>query len=219
MYIHIYTSNVNKMPKLPSFFNIQTQNSTTTESHNGRVRTIPHKVDSWATYVYFKVNLSNSEIIKKISAYLNNQVELMKEEFHISLSRPIYFRKYQLDSFTSDIRNAVKDIESFNISFAQLACLTNEEKTRSFLTLEIGNGYNELLHCMKSIDTILTQYRKPVFYNPPRFHTSIAWSLSEKVIQSLKIPSSVIEEDLKEAYHLTKIYIKMGHKIETIPLK
>jgi hypothetical protein len=66
------------------------------------------------------------------------------EEQHISLSRPIYLRKHQLDSFVAAIKNAMKDVQSFDLSFAQLAQLTNDEKTRSFLTLEIGSGYNEV---------------------------------------------------------------------------
>lgn len=43
------------MPKLPSFFDkpepVQIINS---KNHEGRVRTVPHQHDSWATYVYCK---------------------------------------------------------------------------------------------------------------------------------------------------------------------
>ncbi|KAI9473680.1 MAG: hypothetical protein EXX96DRAFT_578924 [Benjaminiella poitrasii] len=206
----------NKMPRLPSFFDAQ-RPVVVKEQEQNRIRKVPHKVDSWATFVYFKVDLTNSNIMKKIGHCLDNSVELI-EEFHISLSRPVYFRKFQLESFVNDIKNAVRQIESFTIAFAQLACLTNDEQTRSFLTLEIGSGYNELVQCMKCIDKVMTQYRKPVFYDPPRFHTSVAWSLSEKDVQALNIPSSVIQDELKEVYSLTKMYIKMGNKIETIDL-
>ncbi|KAI8078234.1 UPF0406 protein C16orf57, partial [Gilbertella persicaria] len=102
------------------------------------------------------------------------------EEQHISLSRPVYLRKYQLDQFAQEIKEALAHISSFSIAFAQLAPLTNDEKTRSFLTLEIGTGYNELQQCMKCVDKIMLQYHKPVFYHPPRFHTSIAWSLNQQ---------------------------------------
>lgn len=45
------------MPKLPTFFDPQTQKPNlgyNSSKHKGRVRTVPHQEDSWATYVYFK---------------------------------------------------------------------------------------------------------------------------------------------------------------------
>lgn len=35
-------------------------------------------------------------------------------------------------------------MHSINVSFAQLSVLTNDEGTRSFVTAEIGAGYNEV---------------------------------------------------------------------------
>jgi hypothetical protein len=45
------------MPKLPAFFDSQIQKpnvNSNSSKHKGRVRTVPHQEDSWATYVYFK---------------------------------------------------------------------------------------------------------------------------------------------------------------------
>lgn len=80
--------------------------------------------------------------IDMLSQYLSS-VELIEEQ-HISLSRPIYLRKHQLDSFAADVKNGMKEMQPLDLSFAQFAHLTNDEKTRSFLTLEIGSGYNEV---------------------------------------------------------------------------
>jgi hypothetical protein len=93
--------------------------------------------------------------IEALSQYLEN-VELIEEQ-HISLSRPIYLRKYQLDSFVAAVKNVMKDVRPFKLSFAQLAHLTNDEKTRSFLTLEIGSGYNEVYTIKKLSNDTLTQ--------------------------------------------------------------
>jgi hypothetical protein len=71
---------------------------------------------------------------------------------------------------------------------------------------------------MKHVDKVMTQYRKPMFYDPPRFHTSIAWSLKEETIASLNIPSTAIEHLIKDVYHISKLYIKMGNRIETMDL-
>lgn len=70
-------------------------------------------------------------------------LEAIKEQ-HISLSKTVYLKHYQLNKFVKCIRDAIGDRKAFKLSFAQVACLTNDDKTRSFLTLEVGNGYNEV---------------------------------------------------------------------------
>ncbi|KAI8390213.1 hypothetical protein BD560DRAFT_3784 [Blakeslea trispora] len=205
-----------KLPKLPSFFEPQlpTPTPTNDEKHKGRVRAVSHRHDSWATYVYCKVNLSSE--LECLTDYLNGLEPI--EEQHISLCRPVYLRKHQLDSFAQAVSNALQGIACFDIAFAQLAPLTNDEKTRSFMTLEVGKGYNELMHCMKCIDKVMTQFHKPVFYDPPRFHTSIAWSLEQSKIESLCIPPKAIDPIVDQNFFISKIYIKMGNRVEQVSL-
>ncbi|KAK4520173.1 uncharacterized protein ATC70_008304 [Mucor velutinosus] len=206
---------ISSMPKLPSFFD-KPESSRTDSSydHQGRVRTVPHQYDSWATYVYCKVELSHE--LLAFHPYLKH-AEMLPEQ-HISLSRPVYLRKYQLAPFTRSIKAALRNIKRFDVSFAQVSHLTNDEKTRSFLTLEIGHGYNQLFKCMKHVDNVMREYHKPVFYNPPRFHASIAWSLKQSTIASIHIPPQVIEEIVANVFNIDKVYIKMGNRLETLSL-
>ncbi|CAO3614233.1 unnamed protein product [Mucor fragilis] len=204
---------VSNMPKLPSFFDKpESTRNDSSRDHQGRVRTVPHQHDSWATYVYCKVELSHE--LLAFRPYLKD-AELLPEQ-HISLSRPVYLRKYQLTPFTRSIKAALRNAKRFDVSFAQISHLTNDEKTRSFLTLEVGHGYNQLLKCMKHVDNVMREYHKPVFYNPPRFHTSIAWSLKQSTIASIHIPPQVIEETVANVFNIDKVYIKMGNRLETI---
>ncbi|KAL9553016.1 hypothetical protein MBANPS3_003481 [Mucor bainieri] len=204
-----------QMPKLPSFFDKpEPTRIESSRNHQGRVRTVPHQHDSWATYVYCKVELSHE--LRALHPYLKD-VELLPEQ-HISLSRPVYLRKYQLTPFTRSIKAALRDTKRFDVSFAQVSHLTNDEKTRSFLTLEIGHGYNQLLKSMKHVDNVMREYHKPVFYNPPRFHASIAWSLEPSAIASIHIPPQIMEEIVANVFNVDKVYIKMGNRLETISL-
>lgn len=130
----------------------------------------------------------------------------------------MYLKEHQLDPFVESMRKLVSDTKSFTLSFAQVAQLTNDEKTRSFVTLEVGNGYNELMACLKHIDQVMKQYHQPIFYNPPRFHTSIAWCLDEESIQSLNIPQSCIDNMMINTFHISQLYIKQGHRINIIQL-
>ena len=128
-----------KMPKLPSFFDTA-QQLTLQAQHKGKIRTVPHRENSWATYVYFKVDLDQDK--KSILKYCKALEEIPEQ--HVSLSRTVYLKEHQLESFVAAIKARMQDHTSFRISFAQLAKLTNDEKTRSFLTLEISKGYNEV---------------------------------------------------------------------------
>lgn len=166
--------------------------------------------------IFFSVDLAEDK-----QAILKHCVGLEEiEQQHISLSRTIYLKMHELEKFVQEIRLMLYDIRSFDISFAQIAQLTNDEKTRSFVTLEVGSGYNELLECVKLVDKVVKSFQQPEFYDPPRFHTSVAWSLSEDDIKNLNIPSSCIVEAMtNNHFHLSRLYIKQGNRISHIDLK
>jgi U6 snRNA phosphodiesterase len=91
-----------------------------------------------------------------------------ERELHVSLSRPTYLRAHQRDELKRAVKTLAKNhppyvfIHSFfshqfrstcvgNIfrhrfksSFATFSELTNDERTRTFLTLEIGAGHHEV---------------------------------------------------------------------------
>lgn len=71
---------------------------------------------------------------------------------------------------------------------------------------------------MNCVDKVMKEYRKPTFYDPPRFHASIAWSLQESIIESIHIPPDIMEELAKSVHNISKIYVKMGNRIETVLL-
>ncbi|KAG2233194.1 hypothetical protein INT48_005032 [Thamnidium elegans] len=202
-----------KMPKLPSFFG----DSTKPESSDGtgKKRTVPHASNSWATYVYFQVDFTDEK--EKLVNYCTG-LEPIQEQ-HISLSRTVYLKHHQLDMFVTSVRNAIQNMKSFDISFAQTACLTNDENTRSFLTLEIGNGYIQLLDYMKQINKVMKEYKQPIFYNPPRFHTSIGWALNKDTVTSIEIPQPCLNPITSRLFYLSRLYIKQGHYIHHIDLQ
>lgn len=68
---------------------------------------------------------------------------------------------------------------------------------------------------MKRVDTIMKQYNQPVFYDPPRFHTSIAWSLDT---EPFEIPSHCIDTMMTNTFNLSRLYIKQGNRMNHIDL-
>ncbi|GAA5803598.1 hypothetical protein HPULCUR_009081 [Helicostylum pulchrum] len=202
-----------KMPKLPSFFD--SSNKPESTDSTGKKRTVPHTTNSWATYVYFQVDFTDEK--ERLASYCE-RLEPIPEQ-HISVSRTVYLRQHQLESFVSSIRTAVQRTKPFDISFAQTACLTNDENTRSFLTLEIGNGYNQLFDCMKEVDKVMQEYKQPTFYDPPRFHTSIGWALEKDTVTSIEIPQPCLTPITSRTFYLSRLYIKQGHHIHHIDLQ
>jgi hypothetical protein len=79
------------------------------------------------------------------------------------------------------------------MSFATLAELTNDERTRTFLALEVGAGHEEVrsiccsMLCLsldskfkkisEALTPVLKAIRQKEFYENPRFHASIGWAL------------------------------------------
>jgi RNase P protein component len=82
-----------------------------------------------------------------------------RPELHVSLSRPIFLRAHQREEFkrtvkriaqlqkpsvrllTTRLHLIIPSHTSFQVSFTTLSELTNDEKTRTFLTIEIGAGF------------------------------------------------------------------------------
>ncbi|KAK2459663.1 hypothetical protein APHAL10511_008308 [Amanita phalloides] len=73
-----------------------------------------------------------------------------------------------------------KQQKSFPVSFTTFSELTNDERTRTFLVLEVGAGYHELKCLTTALSSILRLLRQQQYYENPRFHASIAWALLDR---------------------------------------
>ncbi|KAK7691049.1 hypothetical protein QCA50_006152 [Cerrena zonata] len=162
--------------------------------HDGRIRTAPHIDGQFAAYVYFPVKLDGDllmflqNVLRKAKSILPSIHSIPKNidsvestdpvaELHISLSRPVYLRSHQRDELKNAVRRIAKSHAPFQASFATFSELQNDEKTRTFLTIEIGAGHNELKLMSDSLIPTLKAIRQREFYSDPRFHASIGWAL------------------------------------------
>ncbi|KAH9850234.1 U6 snRNA phosphodiesterase Usb1 [Lenzites betulinus] len=161
--------------------------------HQGRRRTAPHIEGQFAAYVYVPLLVNRRSRLHgvllrifeaaKVAVPLLHPIGLADAdgagpvELHISLTRPTYLRAHQRAEFKQAVRNAAKTTQKFSASFATLAELTNGERTRTFLTLEIGAGHDNLKELSNRLTPTLKAIRQKEFYEDPRFHASIAWAL------------------------------------------
>ncbi|KAF5338919.1 hypothetical protein D9611_008678 [Ephemerocybe angulata] len=158
--------------------------------HQGRTRNVPHVEGQYAAHVYVSITLRESsplyQLVKDVFHDAKKQVPSLQEiskldtgryELHISLSRPIFLRAHQREELRQAVRNVTREQAPFTVSFASFSELVNDEKTRTFLAIEIGAGHNELKTLSDALAPALQAIRQKGYYEKPRFHASVAWAL------------------------------------------
>ncbi|OSD02417.1 hypothetical protein PYCCODRAFT_1390116 [Trametes coccinea BRFM310] len=192
-----------KLPPLPGYLAPQAPVDNPA-LHQGRRRTTPHVEGQFAAYVYiplfverqsklYRLLLRIFQAARKLVPILHpigiSQADLAPHtrelsppeqdpfELHISLTRPVYLRAHQRADFKRAVHDAAKAKRRFSASFATISDLTNDEKTRTFLALEVGAGHDDFKELSERLTPTLRSIRQKEFYQDPRFHASIAWAL------------------------------------------
>ncbi len=134
--------------------------------------------------------------VESLSEYLSiNEPELFRvvesisllednDTYHISLSKIFSLPHHILDSFQETLKlRSRKIVDPFWIQIDYrrgLECLYNPEKNKLFITCPISidekRAYASPLHILVKdlIDPILMEHKLPLFYDPPKFHQSLA---------------------------------------------
>ncbi|KAH9254684.1 hypothetical protein BASA81_007233 [Batrachochytrium salamandrivorans] len=173
------------------------------------VRTVAHVEGNWPTFVYIPVSVKG-EIRDELKDWIaratsdtspwHSHVELGSEEslgLHVSLCRTVYLKVFQIDRFMSLLEQHLRLQSSFAISFVGASVYVNDEKTRSFVGLDIGHGHQELEDLVRCVDLALVAFHQPTFYKNPRFHASIAWRQAD-ILQNSNENHVTLPESLAE---------------------
>ncbi|CEL62583.1 Putative U6 snRNA phosphodiesterase OS=Bos taurus GN=USB1 PE=2 SV=1 [Rhizoctonia solani AG-1 IB] len=175
--------------------------------HQGRKRTIPYVEGQFVSHVYVPIKLegeflvllrnivgyaqSNSaawhSLLEPVPGIHSEQTTGPTSKYrpHLSLSRPVPLRAHQRDDFRKEVRKAALERTQFVASFAQITSLTNEDRSRTFLCVEIGAGHKEFQALSQSLSSHLALLRQLPYYPQPRFHISIAWMLAHDSVNSV----------------------------------
>ncbi|KAI0671035.1 U6 snRNA phosphodiesterase Usb1 [Trametes maxima] len=206
---------VRKLPSLPAYLAPQAPVDNPS-LHQGRQRTTPHVEGQFAAYVYVPLVVEKQTRLHKLLWHIFTEAKRRVPtlhpigfrhgdptadppldsklddnppiELHISLSRPTYLRAHQRAEFKRAVQQLAKSQGRFSASFATLSELTNDERTRTFLTLEIGAGHENLKNISNELTPILKSIRQQEFYQDPRFHASVAWAL----LDSLSVSTAAV---------------------------
>jgi hypothetical protein len=146
-------------------------------------RTVPHKRGHWAGHVLVPVTTTVGvpAVEKSILAFQQalerngHSGTLVKHShLHLSLSKFFSLQLTFIDSFVNKLEHRIKAERATRLFVdRQGTILVNDEKTRSFLSWKV-KANTSLLRIVKHVDSVLADYDKPVYYDPPIFHISLA---------------------------------------------
>ena len=124
--------------------------------HQGRVRSSPHVDGRWASHVYVPVVSSTSERLgevlsaafraakAKVPALRPIGLDNERWELHISLSRSTFLWTHQREEFKNAVRRVAASHLGWALSFAEFIKLENDDRTRVFLAIQVGAGYEQV---------------------------------------------------------------------------
>ena len=136
-----------------------------TDHHSCRKRTFEHVEGNWATYMYVPVQPSDNykneyeDIIKCLRLGFPDGLHVFPmDSCHISVSRTVPIRHYWIEPMFDKLKMLLKGMQSFSYSFSAVKVYTNDEKTRTFVGLEISQGYERFTDLIKRTDQIYADF-------------------------------------------------------------
>ncbi|NXX23634.1 USB1 phosphodiesterase, partial [Podargus strigoides] len=202
--------------------------------HGGRVRGFPHERGNWATHVYLPCRVQEEflELLELLVSHARTYVSAVAamEEFHLSLSQCVVLHYHWIGAFVRRLRERL----AAGLSYFRFFCVanrvkvyTNQNKTRTFIGLEVSTGHFQLLELVSEVDRVLEEFDLPMFYKDPSFHISLAWcvgDLSGRLEgQCLQELQDIVDrfEDSALLLHIQweQVRCKSGNKYFSFPLR
>lgn len=105
------------------------------------------------------------ELMKTLIGLCESSVTMYPcEDLHVSLTKTVVLRHHWIESFISTISSNISHIGQFVVFFDSLKVYCNEERTRTFIGLNIRSGYDTLISIVQSLNMGLQEYNLPKFY-------------------------------------------------------
>lgn len=191
------------------------------KENNDRVRGFPHKEGNWPSHIYIVPSATEKyrNGIRCAEALMRKNVEqrivhaIDPDDMHVSLTRPFVLRRHHIDRFVESVRKALSDVEGFTFQFDGVMVLVNDENTRSFGSMTVGKGKEEFVKIIRTLDSVLAEYRQPTYYEEAIPHMSTVWCLGKT--KGARKWSSI---DETEEFYADHVDMKIGNRCFCIPL-
>ncbi|KAL0621617.1 U6 snRNA phosphodiesterase [Plecturocebus cupreus] len=199
--------------------------------HGGRVRTFPHERGNWATHVYIPYEAKEEfldlldMLLPHAQTYVPRLVRM--EAFHLSLSQSVVLRHHWILPFVQALKARMASFHRFFFTANQVKIYTNQEKTRTFIGLEVTSGHAQFLDLVSEVDRVMEEFDLTTFYQDPSFHLSLAWCVGDarlplegQCLQELQaIVDGFEDAEMLLRMHTEQVRCKSGNKFFSMPLK
>ncbi|XP_052583281.1 U6 snRNA phosphodiesterase 1 isoform X5 [Peromyscus californicus insignis] len=155
--------------------------------HGGRIRTFPHERGNWATHIYIPYEAKEEflelldMLLPRAQTFVPRLVRM--EEFHLSLSQSVVLRHHWILPFVQGLKDRMASFQRFFFTANQVKIYTNQEKTRTFIGLEVSSGHAQFLDMVSAVDRVMQEFDLTTFYQDPSFHVSLAWCVGDARLQ------------------------------------
>ncbi|XP_067853861.1 U6 snRNA phosphodiesterase 1 [Heptranchias perlo] len=198
--------------------------------HDGRIRGFPHQRGNWSTLVYLEYYPEEEfvELIDLLLTHLQAHRLPMARiaEFHISLSQTVVLRYHWISIFVESLKEKMTSFDRFYCVSDKVKIYSNQEKTRTFLGLEVSAGSNYLLELVNEVDKSMEEFDLKTYYKNPSFHISVAWCLGDATAELGKHQQELqdIVDRFENSARALRMYAdevrcKTGNKIFSFPLR
>ncbi|KAM6058093.1 U6 snRNA phosphodiesterase 1 isoform 3-T3 [Chlamydotis macqueenii] len=196
--------------------------------HGGRLRGFPHERGNWATHVYLPSAGSPGLPRSHLRLFVDRHGRVPPQP--LTVCRPALPLDTALRLRSAPAPGPLpQDLSSFRFFCVadQVKVYTNENKTRTFIGLEVSAGHFQLLELVSEVDRVLEEFDLPTFYKDPSFHISLAWcvgDLSERLEgQCLRELQDIVDGFEDSALLLRvqweQVRCKSGNKYFSFPLR
>ncbi|XP_019636912.1 PREDICTED: U6 snRNA phosphodiesterase-like [Branchiostoma belcheri] len=200
------------------------------EEHGGRIRSFPHIAGNWATHVYvsFEPDSEFTDGVRHLLGCVESEVQLQQAgEYHISLSRTVPLTYHWIQPFIDELRETLRHTKRFFCTFQGAKLYTNDEKTRSFLGLEVTGGHNHLLQLVAGVDRCLGEFRLQKYYQNPSFHMTVGWCVgnahedTQQFNHKLQASLAEAQEEFPSlaGFLAQEIKCRSGNRLFSFPLR
>ncbi|KAK7804467.1 hypothetical protein U0070_022085 [Myodes glareolus] len=199
--------------------------------HGGRIRSFPHERGNWATHIYIPYE-AKEEFLDLLDKLLHRAQTCVPrlvrmEEFHLSLSQSVVLRHHWILPFVQVLKDHMASFQRFFFTANQVKIYTNQEKTRTFIGLEVSSGHAQFLDLVSEVDRVMEEFDLTTFYQDPSFHVSLAWCVGDARLQlegqCLQELQEIVDE-FEDSEMLLRVLAeqvrcKSGNKFFSMPLK
>ena len=148
------------------------------------------------------------------------------EDQHMSLSRTLYVKSHVIDSLLSQVRGALKFGSDKCVYLSNTVRLyLNDERNTAFVGFPVDATVSPFaLEVIRRVDSVLSQFGLPKFYDDPDPHVSIAYTTDVETVNRLRHKSgndigyiNLTELEVDQfRIDLGRIHIKIGNQIHLV---